>query len=357
MRKKYLEFSGVKIVPVWSDSMGAKSFSIYVDTGDIRILIDPSASVMHPSFPLDERAKGQLVDKAITLLSKYAKKADVITITHYHYDHYKPSLLEFYLGKILLVKNPNQYINESQRKRAEEFFSLLYKHLTQKEIKLYKRQEKVGIPDFSEKLKKALSRDYGDYNERKKELIRKGLSWISRLSEKWNNWEIIPELDIKGTRWIFADGREFKFGGTIIKFQEPMFHGIEFSRVGWVIPIVIKTHGVKILYSSDLNGPIIEDYADWIIRENPDILFLDGPATYMIPYTLNLINFRRAIENLITIIDNVDSQIIFLDHHVTRDPKFRKRIKKVYEEANETGKKILAFSEFYGKKPLAETLG
>jgi predicted metallo-beta-lactamase superfamily hydrolase len=33
------------------------------------------------------------------------------------------------------------------------------------------------------------------------------------------------------------------------------------------------------IYTSHLQGPGIEDYAQWIIKENPDILILDGPPT------------------------------------------------------------------------------
>jgi predicted metallo-beta-lactamase superfamily hydrolase len=33
------------------------------------------------------------------------------------------------------------------------------------------------------------------------------------------------------------------------------------------------------IYTSHLQGPGIEDSAQWIIKENPDILILDGPPT------------------------------------------------------------------------------
>jgi predicted metallo-beta-lactamase superfamily hydrolase len=51
--------------------------------------------------------------------------------------------------------------------------------------------------------------------------------------------------------------------------------------VGWVFSTVIEHGGQKLIHSSDLNGPIIEDYPEWTIRENPDLLVLDGPMTYM----------------------------------------------------------------------------
>ncbi|MHA1616839.1 MAG: MBL fold metallo-hydrolase [Candidatus Njordarchaeales archaeon] len=357
MRKeRKIVLSDIEIIPIWSDSMGAKSFSIFINTGDVKVLIDAGVSAMQPSFPLDEREKGILLEKALKRIRRFAEKADIITITHYHYDHFKPSLLEIYKSKLILAKNPNEFINESQRKRAEEFFTSLYRYLTNKNLEFTARKKVLEPRNPLDELKVALDKDFGDYNTRRKELLEKGLKWFQRLVVKWNTWKIIPEINLGTTEWRFIDNKRISFGKTTIRFLKPMFHGIEFSRVGWVVPIIIEKEDVKILYTSDLNGPIIEDYANWIISENPDILFLDGPATYMIPYTLNLINFRRSLENISRIIKETETKIIFLDHHVTRDRRFRKRLGEVYRLAKKLRKNVTTFAEFYGEKPLAERI-
>jgi len=59
----------------------------------------------------------------------------------------------------------------------------------------------------------------------------------------------------------FPEGRTFRFGSTRVSFTGPMFHGIEFSRVGWVFATVVEHGGEKLIHSSDLNGLMIEDYA------------------------------------------------------------------------------------------------
>jgi len=41
-----------KVYLIWFDSMGAKSSCILVDTPDIKILVDPGAAAMQPSYPL-----------------------------------------------------------------------------------------------------------------------------------------------------------------------------------------------------------------------------------------------------------------------------------------------------------------
>lgn len=59
--------------------------------------------------------------------------------------------------------------------------------------------------------------------------------------------------------------------------------------------------GGTLLYTSDLQGSSIEDYTSWIIRENPDILILDGSVSYLLGYMLNKINLKRAVGNLISV--------------------------------------------------------
>ena len=45
-----LVISDIMIKPIWSDSMGAKSFSLFIDTGDARILIDPQQTLVREAL-------------------------------------------------------------------------------------------------------------------------------------------------------------------------------------------------------------------------------------------------------------------------------------------------------------------
>jgi predicted metallo-beta-lactamase superfamily hydrolase len=162
----------------------------------------------------------------------------------------------------------------------------------------------------------------------------------------------IPEIDAGRVKFKFPEGKEFYFGATRLRFTKPLFHGIEFSRVGWVFATIVERKNEKLIHSSDLNGPIIEDYAEWIIKENPDILILDGPMTYMLGYTLNLINFKRTLDNAIRIIKEADVKLIIYDHHLPREPRFRERTKEVWSLAKKLNKNIITAAEFLGKKPI-----
>jgi len=341
---------------VWFDSLGAKSACTLVETPDISILIDAGAAEMQPGFPASKELKRKWLSEARRAIKDASRKADVIVISHYHYDHFTDFDRDLYEGKVILVKNPNNYINDSQRKRAEKFYNNLVKAFGGKSLeKVLEPPRKMNYPDPLESLPLASSRDYGDYSERKRELLELGRRWFRRRVEEWNSAPVIPEVNFENCKVKFADSKTFRRGNTLIRFSGPQFHGIEYARVGWVISIEIIYENEKFIHTSDLEGPVIEDQAEWIIRENPRILIVDGPSTYLIPYMLNLINLRRAIENMKRIIRNTNPEVIIYDHHLPREPRYRERVKEVYELASMEKKEVLTAAEYLGREPVVLT--
>ncbi len=337
---------------IWFDSLGAKSSAVFVET-DTKILVDPGASAMHPSFPASKVKKLYWREKARAEIRRYAKIASVIIISHYHYDHYRDFEKEIYENKTIFAKNPNEYINDSQRKRAEKFYANICKEFAKEELENFlKKPREIEYEDPLDDLEIATNKDFGEYNKRRRKLLEKGRKWFNKRVEKWQRYKIIPELKFKDVCVKFADGRKFRIGRTKLRFTKPLFHGVEFSKVGWVFATVIEYKGKKLIHSSDLNGPIIEDYAEWLIEENPDVLILDGPPTYLLGYTLNLINFKRALENAKRIVKEIDAEVIIYDHHLPREPKFKERTKEIWELAKKLGKKVLTAAEYIGRKPI-----
>ena len=346
----------IKCQPIWSESLGAKSFCTYVKTPELSLLIDPGVSIMQPSFPGTEQEKLEWLGAGESAIQSKLDEVEVLVITHYHYDHFIYDELEVYRDKTVFIKDPNEYINDSQRARAEEFFNDLCKHYGPKGTTLnsiwQKREKTQTYPNPMESLGLATARDYGDYTQRRHQLLEKWYQRFKGRAARWNKYKQIPELEFDELKVKFADGKYYEFGETKLRFANAMFHGIEFSTVGWVVPVVVEYKNEKLLYSSDLNGPMIEDYAEWIIQENPDVLLLDGPSSYMIPYTVNLINFRRAVENISRIVQESEVSTIILDHHLLRDRKYQERMGPVYKAAAKAGKELLTVAEYYGKTPV-----
>ena len=120
------------------DSLGVKSSCVLVSTPDVRICVDPGIAVETGSFPFPWPAKFAFEEKYKQRIAKACSKADVITISHYHYDHYQ-LIPNWYKGKTLLIKDPEKAINKSQRERASYFLQLVKG--VAKEIKIADNKE------------------------------------------------------------------------------------------------------------------------------------------------------------------------------------------------------------------------
>ena len=146
-----------------------------------------------------------------------------------------------------------------------------------------------------------------------------------------------------------ADGKSFTFGETTITFSKAVCHGTN-PRLGYVTETCIKSGGEKFLHTSDVEGPSLDDQIAFILNEKPDILFVDGPMTYMLGYHYSFKSLEISNSNLIKAIRETSVHTLVLDHHFLRDINYKMRIKPVYEEAQKRGVKVMTAAEFSGRK-------
>lgn len=270
----------MKIVPIASDSMGTRSMATYVETKNCKILIDPGVALGPrryglPPHPLELE---KLQEDWENIL-KFSEKAEIMIVTHYHYDHHNPDHPEIYEGKDTYIKHPTEKINISQKNRAKYFI------------------EKLGkLPNTLE----------------------------------------------------FCDGKTFSYDETLIKFSPPVFHGTN-AKLGYVVEVSITCGDERFLFTSDVEGPTQKDQVEFIINENPDILYLDGPMTYMLGYRYSAKSLEESVENMIRILKKTRVRKMIVDHHFLRDLQWKERIKKVIEIG---GEKVITAAEFYGKENL-----
>lgn len=146
-----------------------------------------------------------------------------------------------------------------------------------------------------------------------------------------------------------SDGREFDLGWVKLKFSKPVFHGAT-SRLGYVTEVFVENHTGNFLFTSDVQGPIHDDQTEFIIKNSPEIVYVDGPMVYLLGNAYDEESLERARENLRKILQLDRLKILVLDHHLTRDLEWRKYLDNVFEEAEKRGKKILTAAEFMGKE-------
>ena len=348
---------------VWFDSLGAKSAAIRVHG----VLVDPGAAAMQPSYPLPGEEKQRLRSEAVKAIEARAAKANMLIITHYHYDHHllpsDPSLSNpatLYCRKTILAKNPNMYINRSQWERVRLWLSQLLTLCGGEKLENYLVEpQKSEFEDPVEKLVEAHSRDWGDYASRRAELLRRGRESFEKLvrlwaSESWVREEIVLA---DGTRILFVDEGVYEANNVRIKLLGPHFHGIEYDATGWVVPVLLEVNNYKLLFTSDLMGPIIEDYASEILSIDPDILVADGPPTYLFPYMFNRVNLKRAVDNMVRIIlGSQKLKLVIYDHHLLREKRWRQRVAEVFRVSEKAGVPVLTAAECLGEKPLIDRL-
>ena len=277
----------MKIIPLAFDSFGARSMATFIEA-KTPIIIDPGVALGPsryglPPHPLEYQREAELWEK----IKDYVAKAEVVVITHYHYDHHNPNEVEIFRGKKLLIKHPKDHINFSQKKRAAYFLDQL-----------------KGVTD---------------------------------------------DID-------YADGKSYEFDGIEVIISKPVFHGTN-DKLGYVIEVCIDDGKQRFLFSSDVEGPAIQHQLDFMLECNAETVFIDGPMTYMLGYRYSAKSFNASIKNLISLIEKTNIKVLVLDHHLTRDLKWREKLKDVFNAASTAGVKVHSAAEYAGiKEELLEAL-
>jgi len=145
----------MKILPIAFDSLGVRSMATYVETSDVKIFIDPGVSVSPDRYSLPpHKIELDRYHKMWETIKKWVKNSDIIVVTHYHYDHHNPDEPYIYEKKDIFLKNPREFINESQRVRAAYFLSRIEPYVKSitiadgKSINLGKTTIKLSEPVF-----------------------------------------------------------------------------------------------------------------------------------------------------------------------------------------------------------------
>ncbi len=284
----------LRVVSLAAESLGVRSMCTYVETPDTRILLDAGVSLCPnrfglPPHPLEFKA----IMDCRKRIAEAAAKADVVTISHYHFDHHTPSYEDWlcnwtaadetarqiYEAKTVLIKNPKEKINFSQRRRAWIFQKTGGKHAEKLEV---------------------------------------------------------------------ADGRSFSFGDTKIRFSEPVPHGPEDSALGWVLMTTVEYAGEKFLFAPDVQGPMSKQTLDVIAAEKPQLTMIGGPPLYLAGFKVNEEQIQKGLRGLERVVEV--SPMVILEHHALRDENWQEKTTNVFEKAWKIGHKVLTAAEYLGEK-------
>ena len=281
----------IKVVPLAAESLGVRSMCTFVETPDVKVLLDAGVSLGpyrlgFPPHPKEYEALAECRRK----IAEAADKAKVVTISHYHFDHHTPSYTDWfcnwsseetarqiYEGKLVFAKSYKSKVNFSQRRRGWVF-------------------AKTGGKN-AEKLE-------------------------------------------------YVDGKTYEFGQTRLKFSEPVFHGAENSQLGWLLMTTVEHENEHFLFASDVQGPMHPPTLHEILAQKPQLVFIGGPPAYLAGL-VDQKQVQTGMQNLEELVKNVSTTI--LEHHLLREANWREVSKSIFEAASKKKHSIVTAAEFLKK--------
>jgi len=285
-----VKIGSIEIIPIAAESMGVRSFSTFVETPDVSILMDPSAALaMRMSLEPHPQEYIALYHALMEIL-EYSEKADLLTISHYHYDHVRPSLENYrynfsspenfqatFHDKRIIAKDNRENINPSQRRRGYYF--------------------EKDVQDIAESI-------------------------------KW------------------ADGKTYQIGDTTIRITNAIPHGPDGTFLGFVVSTVIEHDGQKVLFAPDVQGPVSRTTLSLFLSLAPDLLLVGGPPIYISKFSKE--DARNALFSATTLSTSIDVMVI--DHHLQRSPQWKKWVAPVIRAAEESENRVLTAAEARGQE-------
>ncbi|MFQ5759086.1 MAG: hypothetical protein ACE5IF_05365, partial [Candidatus Bathyarchaeia archaeon] len=145
-----------------------------------------------------------------------------------------------------------------------------------------------------------------------------------------------------------ADGTIFEFGDTKLRFSEPVFHGVKNTLLGWVLMVTIDCGDERMLFASDVQGPMYNPTVELILGEAPDLLIIGGPPLYLAGFKVDETHVQRGMENLEKLVKNIPTTI--LEHHILRDERWREACQPIFDTASKAGHTVLTAAEFLKKE-------
>ena len=256
---------------IGADSIGSRSMAMVVEANDVKVLIDPGVSYAPrryglPPHPVELQRLREIKERILNEIVD----ADIVVITHYHYDHYlrDPEEADYYKDKILFVKDPSRDINFSQRMRAYRLF---------KRNAVEKLARSVHILD-------------------------------GRV------YEVAP--------------------GVVIRASPPVPHGSPGTKLGYVVMVAIECCNKVFVHASDVQGPMSDEALNWLLSVRPSLVFISGPPTYFAGYKVPREEVEKGLHNLRVLAERLPrASVIVADHHMARDLEYPSYLARIAGES------------------------
>lgn len=258
-----MRINNIEVTPIAAESMGVRSLCTLVKTPDVTVVFDPSAALAMRYNLEPHPNEYKTLQATLEKIRAAAEIADILSISHYHYDHLRPGFTNYrynlskqgerkdlFSDKVVLAKDNREHINASQRRR-------------------------------------------GYYFEKDISSVVKDIQW--------------------------ADNRQFCFQDTTLTYSPPLPHGPSNGALGYVLTTTIEHSGTRIVFAPDIQGPMAKDTLVYLLSQEPELAIIGGPPIY-----LNSV-LPEDIQSALYCLSNLASAvpILVVDHHIIRALEWR----------------------------------
>ncbi|OLC38569.1 MAG: hypothetical protein AUH81_04030 [Candidatus Rokubacteria bacterium 13_1_40CM_4_69_5] len=133
-----------------------------------------------------------------------------------------------------------------------------------------------------------------------------------------------------------ADGQARREADVTLEVSPPLAHGLEGTPLGYVVTLTIvhRAERERFVFASDVQGPLSPVAAAYLTRQQPTLLYLSGPPSYMESEVGGAV-IDHGVEHLLRIIDATGCRVI-MDHHALRDRRWKERFARLWETGRVT---------------------
>ena len=262
---------------------------ILIKTPAVSIISDGGACLGPRDGLLPHPEEYKRLSSTISKIDTEMEKADIITVSHYHFDHYRPPFNS----------------------------DFVWTWSSKEEVRRIYQDKKLLVKDIRERI---------------------------NFAQRRRGWFFLREVEKIASVVEHADRRVFHFGDTEIRFSRPVPHGEKNNRLGYVLCSVVSHEDEKIVIAPDVQGPAHKNTTDFILAENPDIVFVGGPPTYLVPSQVEASTIARSIQQLTRLA--TETKLTVVDHHLMRDRCWKEEISLPLSEARKHGNKLKSAARY-----------
>ena len=149
-------------------------------------------------------------------------------------------------------------------------------------------------------------------------------------------------------RVIYMDSAEAEVEGVKLVFSEPVPHGPEGTKLGYVVMVLVEAEGRRLAFTSDVQGPMSRRALDILVSWRPHTVVLGGPPTYFEGFKVPVEHVERGLRGMELLAETPGLEELVVDHHLTRDINYRERISGLLDKAGKLGVKVFTAAEYMG---------